>query len=255
VNEPAPSVLERRPDAPPRVAMAVTRAMAKNPDDRFQSMGELCSELEAALAEMDPASEEATMIARRPVTTPASRRKRRTGRRRGGFLWPIAAVLGVFAVSALAAFGVIALRDGDGSPQAAPNAPVRLTGVGSFDPPPGDSAEHDAEAPLATDGDTETYWTTETYQDFSNSKNGVGLVLDARREVEPSAIAVLSETPGFRAEIRAGNSRQGPFEPVSTSQTVESETSFDLSEAKARYFVVWITDLDGRARINEIRVS
>jgi hypothetical protein len=255
VNEPAPSVLERRPDAPPRVAMAVTRAMAKNPDDRFQSMGELCSELEAALADMDPASEEATMIARRPVTTPASRRKRRTGRRRGGFLWPIAAVLGVFAVSALAAFGVIALRDGDGSPQAAPNAPVRLTGVGSFDPPPGDSAEHDAEAPLATDGDTETYWTTETYQDFSNSKNGVGLVLDARREVEPSAIAVLSETPGFRAEIRAGNSRQGPFEPVSTSQTVESETSFDLSEAKARYFVVWITDLDGRARINEIRVS
>ena len=252
VNEPAPSVLERRPDAPPRVAMAVTRAMAKNPDDRFQSMGELCSELEAALADMDPTSEEATMIARRPVTTP---RQRRAGRRRGGFLWPIAAVLGVFAVSALAAFGVIMLRDGDGSPQAAPNAPVRLTGVGSFDPPPGDNAEHDGEAPLATDGNTETYWTTETYQDFSNSKNGVGLVLDARREVEPSAIAVLSETPGFQAEIRAGNSRQGPFEPVSTSQTVASETSFDLSEAKARYFVVWITDLDGRARINEIRVS
>ena len=92
-------------------------------------------------------------------------------------------------------------------------------------------------------------------EDFSNSKDGVGLVLDARREAEPRAITVLSETPGFQAEIRAGNSRQGPFRTVSESQTVESETSFQLNEAKARYFVVWITDLNGRARINEVRVS
>ena len=41
VNEPPPSVLDRRPDCPPRVAMAVERAMAKRPEDRFASMGEL----------------------------------------------------------------------------------------------------------------------------------------------------------------------------------------------------------------------
>ena len=254
VHEPPPDLLERRPDVPPRVAMAVERAMAKNPADRFQSMGELCNELEAELAGLDPASEEATMIAGRPVTSAQPRRAERRRRRRGGFLWPIAAVLAVFTVAAFAAFGAFTLRNGDGSPDAAPNAPTRLQGVAAYDPEGGDG-EHDAEAPLATDGNTGTYWTTETYEDFSNSKDGVGLVLDARREAEPRAITVLSETPGFQAEIRAGNSRQGPFRTVSESQTVESETSFQLNEAKARYFVVWITDLNGRARINEVRVS
>ena len=255
VNEPPPSVLERRPDAPPRVAIAVERALAKNPDDRFQSMGELCSELETALAELDPASEEATMISRRPVTATPRRREERRRRRRGGaVLWPIAAVLAVLAVAALAALGALALRDRDGSPSAAQNAAINVQGIGAYDPEGGDG-EHDDEAPLATDRDSSTYWTTETYQDFSNSKEGVGLVLDARREVEPRTVTLTSETPGFQAEIREGNSAEGPFEPVSDSQTVEGETTFDLSDARARYFVVWITDLEGRARVNEVRFS
>ncbi|HEV2901962.1 MAG TPA: protein kinase, partial [Gaiellaceae bacterium] len=57
VNEPTPSVLERRPDVPPRVALAVERAMAKSPDERFASMDELVDELEACLAELDPGDE------------------------------------------------------------------------------------------------------------------------------------------------------------------------------------------------------
>jgi eukaryotic-like serine/threonine-protein kinase len=257
VNEPPPNVLERRPDAPPRVAMAVERAMAKRPDDRFQSMDEFVAELEEALADLDPASEQATMIARRPVTAAPTRRGReeRRRRRRGGVLWPIAAVLAVLAIAGLAAWGALALRDGDGSPSAA-NTRIQVSGIQAYDPPPGDGVEHDDEAPQATDGNAETYWTTETYQDFSNSKEGVGLVLDARSEVEPSTITVVSETPGFQAEIRAGASPDGPFEEqVSDSQTVEGETSFELNGARARYFVVWITDLDGRARINEVRVA
>jgi hypothetical protein len=254
VNEPPPSVLERRPDAPPRVAIAVERAMAKRPEERFQSMDEFVAELEEALADLDPSSEQATMIARRPVTAAPRRREERRRRRRGGILWPIAALLAVLAIAALAALGALALRDGDGSPSAA-NTSIRLSGVDAYDPPPGDGVEHDDEAPNATDGQAGTYWTTETYQDFSNSKDGVGLVLDARREVEPSTITVVSETPGFQAEIRAGASPEGPFEAVSDSQTVEAETSFELNGAKARYFVVWITDLDGRARINEVRVA
>jgi hypothetical protein len=59
-----------------------------------------------------------------------------------------------------------------------------------------------------------------------------------------------------KAEIRAGSSPEGPFEQqVSDSQTVQTETSFEVNGARARYFVVWITDLDGRARINEVRVA
>jgi hypothetical protein len=249
VNEPAPSVLERRPDAPPRVAMAVTRAMAKNPDDRFQSMGELCAELEAALADMDPASEEATMIARRPVRTAARQPKRRsTGRRRGGFLWPIAAVLGVFAVSGLAAFGVITLRD-DGAPSAA-TTPITLTAISDRDPFGDDGAEHPDEVKLATDGLFETYWTTQDYISFD--KEGVGIVLDADREVEPETLTIRTDTPGYTAHIRAGDSASGPFDRVSPGLEVTDRMTFELTDAKARYYVIWITDLSGTAHVNEV---
>src|SRR5829696_5276438 len=44
VNEPAPSVLERRPDCPARIGLAIERAMAKRPEDRFESMDELVQE-------------------------------------------------------------------------------------------------------------------------------------------------------------------------------------------------------------------
>jgi len=253
VNEPVPSVLERRPDAPPRLALAVEQAMAKSPDERYESMDELVGELDNCLAELDPSSEDATMIARRPMATRQQQRPRRK-RRRLGALWPIAAVLGVLAVAALAALGALALRDdGSNTPQAAPNQPIRLAGIGAYDPPPGDNSEHDGEAALATDGNITTYWTTERYNDFGNTKEGVGLVLDARRPVEPNSITVRSDTPGFQAEIRAGTSPQGPFEPVSDSTTVSSSTQFDLRDTEARYFVVWITSLDGSAHVNEVR--
>jgi serine/threonine-protein kinase len=252
VNEPAPSVLETRPEVPPRVALAVERAMAKSPAERFESMHELVVELEACLAELDPVSEEATMIARRPVAPAARRERPRRRKRRLGVLWPVAAVLAVLGVAALAALGAMALRDGDGSsPQAATGPAVRLTGVGAYDPE-GRDGEHDAEAPLATDRNLETYWTTERYNDFDNTKSGVGLVLDARRTVEPETLTVRTDAPGYEAEIRAGSSAEGPFEPVSDSTTVSRTTRFDLRNASARYFVVWITSLDGTAHVNEV---
>jgi eukaryotic-like serine/threonine-protein kinase len=256
VNEPPPDVFEHRPDCPPRVAMLIERSMAKNPDDR-PTMDELVTELEGSLADLDPMSEQATMIAR-PRQTQRTRQQpqpRRRQRRRVGLLWPLLAVLLILAVAALAAFGAMALRDdGNGSPAAASNTPIGLTGVAAYDPD-GDGAEHDAEVGRATDGDAATYWTTETYQDFSGSKPGVGLVLDAGREVEPSELTVTTDTPGFQAEIRAGDSSDGGFRTVSDSQTVNETTTFELRDARARYFLVWITDLDGSAHVNEVRAS
>jgi eukaryotic-like serine/threonine-protein kinase len=256
VNEPVPSVLERRPDCPPRVGMAVDRAMAKRPEDRFQSMGELCAELEACLAELDPSSEEATMVSRRPVAPPRPRRETKQRRRRRGILWPIAAVLAILAIAALAALGAMELRDdGNGGSAAAGNAAIPLSGVGAYDPEGGDG-EHDDEAPLATDGDSTTAWPTEEYDSgLSSLKEGVGLVLDARREVEPDTITMSSTTPGITAEIRAGNSPSGPFDQrVSDSQTVAERTTYQLADAKARYFVVWITEIPAgaRAKITEV---
>jgi hypothetical protein len=255
VNEPAPSVLDQRPDVPPRLGMAIERAMAKRPEDRFASMDELVAELEACLDELDPLSEQATMVSR-PVSQPRRRRAERPRRRRrgGAILWPIAALVAILAVAALAALGAMALRDSGGQGSAATtNPPIPLTGIGAYDPEGGDG-EHDDDAFKATDGDRTTYWTTEEYNDFTNTKSGVGLVLDAGKDVEPTTMTVSSDTPGYTAEIRAGNSREGPFDRVvGDSQTVADRTTFTLHDSAARYFVLWITALDGVAHANEVR--
>jgi len=252
VNEPVPPVLERRPDLPPRVAIAVERAMAKSPDDRFPSMHELVDELETCLSELDPGDEQATMISRKPVAGGKQARQPRRRKRRLGVLWPIAAVLAVLAVAALAALGALALRDGDDDPQAAPTRPIPLTGVGAYDPPPGDDGEHDDEAGLATDGDLSTFWRTENYRSGLN-KPGVGLVLDAEDTVEPETMTVTTDTPGFTAEIRAGDSPDGPWETVSQSRTIQNRHRYTLENAEGRYFLVWITELDsGSMHVNEV---
>jgi eukaryotic-like serine/threonine-protein kinase len=248
VNEPVPRVLERRPDVPPRVAMAVERAMAKSPADRFDSMQELVDELEACLAELDPMSEEATMIARRPVAKP-ERPPRERRRRRLGVLWPIAAVLSVLAVAGLAAWGTLALRDAATEDPSAATGPIRLEAVRDRDPL-GDNREHPDEVPLATDGNAETYWTTEDYTSFD--KPGVGILLDAGEEVEPETLTIRTDTPGYRAHIRTGDSESGPFRRASPDLDVTDGIEFDLINAKGRYYVIWITDVSGAAHVNEV---
>jgi eukaryotic-like serine/threonine-protein kinase len=252
VNEPPPSVLERRPDCPPRVAMAVERAMAKRPEDRFASMEELCAELDACLAELDPSSEDATMISRRAPAQPR-RPPRARRRRRGGILWPIVAVASIFGIAGLAAFAAMELRDGDGNGAAATTGPIELAAVRDHDPFGDDGAEHPEDVPAATDGDFATAWTTQDYQSFD--KPGVGIVLDAREEVEPKTITLRTDTPGFTAHIRAGDSEDGPFRRISPGLEITDGIEFDLTDAEARYFVVWITDVSGVAHLNEVTAS
>ena len=68
-------------------------------------------------------------------------------------------------------------------------------------------------------------------------------------------IVVVSDDPGFTAEIQAANKPDGNFRPVSEPQVVEPQTTFELDTKgkEFRYYVVWITALDGQAHLNEIR--
>jgi hypothetical protein len=81
----------------------------------------------------------------------------------------------------------------------------------------------------------------------------VGIVLDARSEVGLSQLTITTDTPGFQAAIRASNRSDGGFKKISEAQTVESQTSFDLSGGSYRYYLVWITDPNGRAHVNEVK--
>jgi len=270
VQEPVPSLRERRPDVQPRLAAAVERALAKDPARRFPSMDAFAAELRACLAELErpapvpEADREATLVVpprRRGRLAP--RRAARRFRRRtllasaGGALAAVAAVVAVWLALAgsgqpghsAAAGGASAGRSGTA---------VRLRGVGDYDPQ-GDGGEPAYTAPRATDDNPATYWTTEIYATptFGNLKRGLGLVLDAGAPVGLRRLTVETPTPGFTARVEVGAVRQGPFQPDSATRVVGARTTFVLDGKRGRYYVVWLTELppERYARIAEVDAS
>jgi hypothetical protein len=135
-----------------------------------------------------------------------------------------------------------------------PAKAVRLNGVTSYDPEGDNQAEHSEDALLATDGDPGTYWTTEHYSGGLN-KSGVGVVLDAGAATKLTQMTVMSDTTGFRAQIQAGSSSTGPFTPVSNSQTVRGRTVFEPDGSRARYYLVWITNLGPNSSVHVNKVT
>jgi eukaryotic-like serine/threonine-protein kinase len=267
VNEPPPRLREQRPDLPPRLAAAVERTLAKDPARRFPSMAALAAELRACLAELDagPAAaaedDSALTLVSPAVSAPAPAPARRTRRRR-----PVALYLVLALAVAIAAFVAVFLiarsghtnsgSGGGGSGGSGTSVPLR--GVGDYDPQ-GNGGEHSGTASLATDGNASTSWTTESYgsQAFGGLKDGLGLVLDAGSSVQLAHLTVTTPTPGFTAEIQAGESPTGGFVTDSSSQTVNGTTTFSLDGKTAKYYVVWITQLPPRRRaeISEVTAS
>jgi serine/threonine-protein kinase len=256
VHQPAPSVLDRRRDVPTRVAHAVDSALEKDPAHRFASMADFAGELEACLAELDGGvSESPTLVgpAIRPPRRP--RRPRRPPARRA---WVPPALIGSGALLLAAALvAAFIAREGDeplpGSNDG-PAATVQLSGAGAFDPPPGDGREHDERVADATDGDPATYWTTEEYSSFT--KPGVGLVLEAESPAALSRLTVTTDTPGFTAQVRSGDSPE-QTRPVSSARSLARTTTFRVSSGRARYYVLWITNLGSNraVHVNEVRAS
>jgi serine/threonine-protein kinase len=260
INEPPPSVRERRPELSPCVDAVVRRAMAKEPRDRFRSMDELCSELGDCLAQLDSA---ATSSAAETMVVAPRRRRRgsrppRTPAERPS-VWPLIVLLAGLAVLAGILAAVFTFTDSGerikevvGAKKSGTSGKtVTLSGVAAYDPF-GDQHEHDEDVRLATDR-TRPRSETEHYQSFT--KAGVGLVVDAGSAKKVSKVTVQSDTPGFTAEIESGSSPTGPFNPVSGSSTVGSSTDFTVSGQAARYYVVWITDLGGHDAVHVNQVN
>ncbi len=250
VNDPVPSISSVRPDVPPRLETALRRAMAKDPGDRFSSMNEFVAELQACLEGLGRPDSDRTAIIPAPVPPPRPRGRARRSRRA-----PLLVLALGLAVIAAAAAAYLGLKDRGGG--GGGNAPIRLVASNAYDPE-GTGGEHDELVPNATDGNPSTFWETERYHSvtFGNLKDGVGIVFDAGRPVKLPALAVVSDTPGFIADVKAGASSNGPFDTVSASQTVGRETTFQLSvPVSERYYLLWITRLAPgapRTHINEV---
>jgi hypothetical protein len=129
---------------------------------------------------------------------------------------------------------------------------VTVSGVGAYDPD-GDRTENGGDARLATDGDRATAWKSERYRS-AFTKSGVGLVVDAGRPVSAKRVTVITDSPGFSAQIRAGSLPTGPFVAVSGTKVTTPRTTFSLRARSSRYLMLWITSMpaSGTAAVSEI---
>jgi eukaryotic-like serine/threonine-protein kinase len=233
IHEPAPSVLERRVDTPPRLASLVDSMLEK--DHTFRpSMDEVVARLESI--RRDPSGGGETAVLRRP--TVATRRRRSK--------WPfLVALLGLLVIAGAVAGVLLNNEPGGTTAQAPPK--LSIDAVAAVDPA-GDG-EHDSEVPNATDGNVETYWTTSrySYPDGGFGKSGVGIELETNRP--PSDVVVQTSTPGFTADLRSGNTIYTPSQQVGTSTTFTLPSGTELTR-----FVLWITNRgpNSAVHVNEV---
>jgi serine/threonine-protein kinase len=251
IQEPSPNVLDVRGDIPLRVAEMIDRALEKDPEQRFPTMNAFATEIEVSLAELDRGEDGAvTMV------VPAAQRLQRQRQQKS--VSPLPLLIGLLGALAIAAVVVGLLTFRGGGQNVPVGAPITIAGVGAYDPY-GDGTEHDSDAPKASDGNPATYWSTEEYNSGLEGvkKAGVGLVLDATSVVQLSRVTVVTDTPGFTAEIRATNIQGTPGQKVSDSRVVGRTTRFAIHRSTPkRFYFVWITKLapGGHfAHVNEVR--
>jgi hypothetical protein len=221
-------------------------------------MSDLIAELEACRRGDIPAAHDSAATV---IVPPVARQKPHRARR--AFRGLVITLLAV-AVVVAAAVGAYVLTKGASKATGIGNGggssagkPVLLRGVTAYDPDgTGAPGEHNADAPKATDHNALTYWQTESYRSGLN-KSGVGVVLDAGSAKKIRTMTVSTDTPGFTAEIEAGDLENGGFTPVSTSKTVGGATAFTLDGSSHQYYVVWVTDLGGNSvvHVNEVRAK
>ena len=133
-----------------------------------------------------------------------------------------------------------------------------------FDPE-GDGQENDDEAGLAVDRDRTTSWNTDLYHGnshFGGLKSGVGLLLDLGKPTSVRVAELALTASGSDVEIRAGD--QAPAQAadlplVAHQDKAPVRTKLSLSSpVKARYWLVWFTNLPpdtGGFRVGVVEVA
>ncbi|MGH2750558.1 MAG: protein kinase domain-containing protein [Actinomycetota bacterium] len=264
LREEPPPLRSVRGGIPRGIESLVSKAMAKDPDERFQSAQEMRNALEGPVAATSTATlrrpGRSSERAERPTRRPVRQRRARRSRAMGPFvmLGIIAAIVAVVSILLLTLLNDGgggeddgARERGGGATDGAPRAEGGDLGVQSvtdFDPQ-GDGTEHPDEVDLAIDGDTSTAWTTENYQDPLSAlgKDGVGLVLDLGEDVEVATVEVAGcDGCGLRVgHASESGSDASAFETVGESDAAGDPETYEFDATGNRYWLVFITSLPG----------
>jgi eukaryotic-like serine/threonine-protein kinase len=254
VNEELPDVQQRRPELSAAAAMVVERATAKDPDRRYQQVGELIDDLSTAL-EVEAARAGGTTGEATSVLDAVAPDERKLSTGRGRRSWLAIALVVLAAGAVLLAVQLIGSGNGPGGGGAlkGKGSTVALAEAADYDPQ-GDESEDPETVSFAVDGDpSTTAWSSEHYdtEDFAGTKTGpnpgVGLYVVAKSTTTPSEMLVQSPSPGWDAEIYASPS--GPpqdlsewGEPVGEVSDAEKNEEIELHlGSPAKYFLLWFT--------------
>lgn len=270
-DPPKPRLL--RPGIPRDLESITLRLLARQPDDRFPNATDLRSALIAAGA--DIGSDTDSRIAR-PTTEGVAGaaagdstqvRFAETERR-----WLIPTLLVVLTAVSLGVAGLLIGSSGGGSlfgqndpsseptPDAAP-ATLPVIDAEDFDPL-GDGAEHPGDIPNLTDGNPETTWRTEGYNDvdLGNLKPGVGFYLMLREPDEITAVEIEARSTSWGVEIYVADDPsddiEGWGEPAAQATDLpDGKSSIELdSPTRGGTVLFWFTRMgedtdDGRYRV------
>jgi tRNA A-37 threonylcarbamoyl transferase component Bud32 len=270
-----------RPEVPPGVADAVTRLLARRPEDRPPT-ARVARQL---LTDAAGGREDVTLppgLARAPTNghpsqSPGPRPTQRADATgpglpvRGRARWLIVALA---ALGALAAALVTFVAGGDADPRHAsgptvvtgagqvgsvpatlgplgsPSAgPVSIRAIREFDPPPGDGRENPSTVRFLTDGNPATAWTTVCYESkYLYPKSGVGLVLELTGPVKGQRLHIVWPTSPWRVSVYAADQPGSKLSqwgrPVAgRGSDAPGATALELGDSDARYVLVWLTQV------------
>lgn len=271
VKDQLPDVQELRPEVSNALAAVIEKMTAKEPVDRYLSAASAVSDLEDVLAfesaRAGGLTGEATVVFE---SLPKRSRKLAPG----GVSHPTRTRI-AWLVSALAVIGIGLLlvsqfeRGQTGQePGSAtqPGTQIQFRSMGTFDPAPGDGREHDEEVRNAIDGNPQTNWTTEGYNNgqFAAGKEGVGLY--GRTYVPSDASTATIRTPNRSLGVEIYGAKTLPGDLAGWSKLGEASGDINgraiklRSASGMRYYMVWINQLPppvngkSKARISEFVV-
>lgn len=243
-----------RPGIPRALDAVVMKALAREPEERFQT----ADEMSAALSRAVPAEERPHPVATEEHLLPPRRSFRS---------WIVVPAI-LLLLAGLAVGGFLLLEGFDNGRDGARNEgrrtarPLALEDAHSYDPV-ADDGENEDSLGAAIDSDAETEWTTEGY--FSpdvGGKEGVGLVIELAEESEVGAVAIETDLAGWEFSVFAGDGPTsfdmnaelgGPFEAGDGSR-------YPIEATETSYILVWITsvvdsgDDRWRAVVNEVQL-